>query len=267
MNNDNISATGLLGNALSAFKLALVVVGNALIVTDWLHDFWAFLETFLENVLDSVLLRASTFINNDKILAAQLVHNTLSAFKQAFVFVSNALVITNRRIDLSAIPATFDEGLHKSVVLIQTDAFMDNDKIPASGLLCNALSAFKLALVVVSNAFIITDWRHGFWALLDTFFENILDSVLVQTNSFMDNSDISTACFLGNALSDLKFANVVVSDAFAVANRHDYFRAFLQAFFQNVLDAILLGLSVDGTAADQNGKDENWRHRDAELVN
>merc|ERR1711942_589456 len=51
MNQSDISATGLFGNTLSDLKLAFVIVGDTLVITDWFHDLGALFQALFKGFL------------------------------------------------------------------------------------------------------------------------------------------------------------------------------------------------------------------------
>jgi len=168
VDNDKISATGFLGNTLSDFKFAFVVVSDAFIVTHWLHGLGTSLQAFLEDILDTIaLVQADTIVDNDKISATGFLGNTLSDFKFAFVVVSDAFIVTHWCHDLRAnLQALFEHLLDAISLLVLANSIVHNGDDSATRFLSNTLPAFKLAHVVVSDTLIVTNWHQNLWAIL-----------------------------------------------------------------------------------------------------
>jgi len=96
---------------------------------------------------------------------------------------------------------------------------MNQSDISATGLFGNTLSDLKLAFVIVGDTLVITDWFHDLGALFQALFKGFLDSkCFIEANSIMYYGEVSSAGLFGNALSDLKLAFVIVSDALVIAN-------------------------------------------------
>ena len=127
---------------------------------------------------------------------------------------------------------------------------MDNDDVSVAGLLSNTLPDFEFAFVAVSDTFVVTHRGHDPRAKFQALVQDILDTIgLIETDTIMDNDDVSVAGFLSNTLPDFEFTFVAVSDTFVVTDRgHDPWAKF-QALVQDILDASnLLGSSMNGAA-------------------
>jgi len=96
MNQSDISATGLFGNTLSDLKLAFVIVGDTLVITDWFHDLGALFQALFKGFLNTeCFIEANSIMYYGEVSATGLFSNALSDLKLAFVIVSDALVIAN----------------------------------------------------------------------------------------------------------------------------------------------------------------------------
>jgi len=181
MNEGDISAARLLGNALSDLEHALVIMSDALIVANWFDDFRAVPEALLQHIFGSVLsaVQAHAVMDNGDVSAAGLLGNALPDLKLALVVVRDALIVANWSHDLGAnLQTLLKDVFDTEPLVVETDAVVDDGDVSAAGLLGDALPDLEFALVVVGDAFVVADREKRLVAGLDAFIQNIANSIL-----------------------------------------------------------------------------------------